>query len=93
MKITSVRVYPVSEEKLKGFASVVFDSCFMVKDIKIIRGEEGLFVSMPARKRKDGRYDDVAHPLNSGTRRLIEHRILAEYRRLRQEDLEEERLD
>ncbi len=93
MKITSVRVFPVSEEKLKGFASVVFDSCFMVKDIKIIRGEEGLFVSMPARKRKDGRYDDVAHPLNSGTRRLIERRILTEYRRLRSEEPEQGLLD
>lgn len=82
MEITSVRVFPVSEEKLRAFATVIFDSCFVVTDIKIIRGSSGLFISMPSRRRKDGSFKDVAHPLNSDTRRMIEERIIAEYEKL-----------
>lgn len=81
MEITEVRVYPVDEEKLKAYVTITFDSCFVVRDIKIIKGQEGLFVSMPSRKRKDGTYKDVAHPLNNDTRQNIENAILAEYER------------
>ena len=79
MEITEVRVYPVREEKLKAFVSVVFDRCFMVNDIKVIQGKEGLFISMPSRRRKNGDFKDVAHPLNQETRRWVEDRILGEY--------------
>ncbi len=82
MEITEVKVFPVQEEKLKAFVSVVFDHCFMVNDIKIIQGREGLFISMPSRKKKNGEFKDVAHPLNNETRRVIETRILAEYERV-----------
>lgn len=82
MEITSVKVFPVSEDKLRGFATIVFDSCFVVTDIKIIRGNTGLFISMPSKRRKDGTFKDVAHPLNSGTRRMIEERIIAEYEKM-----------
>jgi stage V sporulation protein G len=82
MEITEVKVFPVQEEKLKAFVSVVFDHCFMVNDIKIIAGREGLFISMPSRKKKNGEFKDVAHPLNNETRRGIETRILAEYERV-----------
>lgn len=81
MEITEVRVYPVDEEKLKAYVTITFDNCFVVRDIKIIKGLEGLFVSMPSRKRKDGTYKDVAHPLNNDTRQKIENAILAEYER------------
>ena len=80
MEITEVRVYPVREEKLKAFVSVVFDRCFMVNDIKVIQGKEGLFISMPSRRKKNGDFKDVAHPLNQETRRWVEERILQEYR-------------
>lgn len=80
MEITEVRVYPVREEKLKAFVSVVFDRCFMVNDIKVIQGKDGLFISMPSRRRKNGDFKDVAHPLNQETRRWVEERILGEYR-------------
>ena len=80
MEITEVRVYPVREEKLKAFVSVVFDRCFMVNDIKVIQGKEGLFISMPSRRKKNGDFKDVAHPLNQETRRWVEERILLEYR-------------
>ncbi|MFN7975939.1 MAG: septation regulator SpoVG [Acidobacteriota bacterium] len=93
MEITSVRVFPVSEEKLRAFATVIFDSCFVVTDIKIIRGSSGLFISMPSRRRKDGSFKDVAHPLNSGTRRMIEERIIAEYERMNEQGISPEGID
>lgn len=82
MQITEVKVFPISEDKLKAFVSVVFDGCFMVNDIKVIRGRDGLFISMPSRKKKNGEFKDVAHPLNNETRRMIETQILAEYERV-----------
>jgi len=79
MEITEIKVFPVDEEKLKAFVSIVFDRCFMVNDIKVIKGREGLFISMPSRRKRNGRFKDVAHPLNNETRRMIEDRVLAEY--------------
>ena len=82
MEITEVKVFPIQEEKLKAFVSIVFDHCFMVNDIKIIQGREGLFISMPSRKKKNGEFKDVAHPLNNETRRMIEEKIIAEYHKV-----------
>jgi stage V sporulation protein G len=82
MEITEVKVFPVNEEKLKAFVSVVFDRCFMVNDIKIIQGRDGLFISMPSRKKKSGEFKDVAHPLNNETRQMIEQVVVAEYERV-----------
>jgi stage V sporulation protein G len=82
MEITEVKVFPVSEEKLRAFVSIVVDSCFMINDNKVIRGKDGLFISMPSRKKKSGDFKDVAHPLNNETRRMIEERILGEYERV-----------
>jgi stage V sporulation protein G len=82
MEITEVKVFPIQEEKLKAFVSIVFDQCFMVNDIKIIQGRDGLFISMPSRKKKNGEFKDVAHPLNNETRRMIETQVLAEYERV-----------
>jgi len=82
MEITEVKVFPIQEEKLKAFVSIVFDQCFMVNDIKIIQGRDGLFISMPSRKKKNGEFKDVAHPLNNETRRMIEEQVLAEYDRI-----------
>jgi len=82
MEITEVKVFPIQEEKLKAFVSIVFDHCFMVNDIKIIQGRDGLFISMPSRKKKNGEFKDVAHPLNNETRRMIETKVLAEYERV-----------
>jgi stage V sporulation protein G len=82
MEITEVKVFPIQEEKLKAFVSIVFDQCFMVNDVKIIQGKDGLFISMPSRKKKNGEFKDVAHPLNNETRRMIEDKVLAEYDRV-----------
>ena len=80
MDITEVRVFPVDDEKLKAFVSIILDDCFVISDIKIIHGPKGLFVSMPSKKRKDGTFRDIAHPLNSDTRRRMEEQILERYR-------------
>ncbi len=80
MDITEVRVFPVDDEKLKAFVSIILDDCFVISDIKIIHGPKGLFVSMPSKKRKDGTFRDIAHPLNSDTRRRMEGQILERYR-------------
>jgi len=81
MKITEVKVYPAKEGgRLKAYATVVFDDCFIVRDLKIIEGHKGLFVSMPSRRRKDGTFRDIVHPLNSETRTQIEEHIVNEYK-------------
>ena len=82
MQLTEVKVYPVTDdEKLKGYATIVFDACFVVRDLKIIHGNSGLFVAMPSKKKKDGTYRDTAHPLNNETRQMIEEAVLGEYER------------
>lgn len=81
MEITEVRVFPVNEDKLKAYATITFDQCFVVRDLKVIQGNNGLFVAMPSKKRKDGTFKDTAHPLNTQTREMIEAKVLAEYRR------------
>jgi len=85
MDVTEVRVFPVEEDRLKAYATLTFDHCFLVRDIKVIHGNKGLFVAMPSKKRKDGSYQDIAHPLNSETRRMIEERVLDEYNRVLEE--------
>jgi len=80
MKITEVKVYPAKENgRLKAYATVVFDDCFIVRDLKVIEGEKGLFISMPSRRRKDGSFRDIVHPLNADTRKMIEESIINEY--------------
>ena len=81
MEITEVRVFPVHEEKLKAYVTITLDGCFVVRDLKVIHGNGGLFVAMPAKRRKDGTFKDIAHPLNSETRDRMERVILEEYER------------
>ncbi len=80
MEITEVKVFAAKDGgRLKAYATVVFDNCFIIRDLKIIEGNKGLFVSMPSRKRKDGTFRDIVHPLNSETRQIIEQRIINEF--------------
>ncbi len=81
MEITEVRVFPVEEEKLKAYVTITLDGCFVVRDLKVINGNTGLFIAMPAKRRKDGTFKDIAHPLNIETRQKMEKTILAEYQR------------
>lgn len=82
MDITQVKVFPVNEEKLKAYVSIVFDECFLVSDLKVIQGPNGLFISMPSKRKKNGEFKDIAHPLNRETRERMEKRILDEYGRV-----------
>jgi stage V sporulation protein G len=79
VEITEVRIILRDEDKLKGFANVTFDNAFVIRGMKIISGNKGYFVSMPSRKRPDGTHQDVAHPVNNETRRMIEEKVLAAY--------------
>lgn len=79
MEITEVKVFPVNEEKLKAYITIVLDHCFVVRDLKVISGTSGLFVAMPSKRRKDGAFKDIAHPLNQETREQMERRILEAY--------------
>ena len=81
MEITSVSVRKTEKEgsRMKGMASVVLDNAFRVHDIRIIEGENGLFIAMPSRKKATGGYRDIAHPLNSDVRKMFEDAILEAY--------------
>ncbi|MEM7246921.1 MAG: septation regulator SpoVG [Acidobacteriota bacterium] len=79
MKITEVRVFPVDEDKLKAFVSIVIDDVFVVSDIKVIQGRNGRFLSMPSTRRRNGTFRDIAHPLDQETRARIEEQVFARY--------------
>src|SRR3954470_8065479 len=79
MDITEVKVFTVDEDKLKAYITIILDNCFVVRDLKIISGAAGLFVAMPSKRRKDGSFKDIAHPLNQGTRATMEKTILDAY--------------
>ncbi|MEA1980105.1 MAG: septation regulator SpoVG [candidate division Zixibacteria bacterium] len=76
MEITEIRVTLRGEERLKGFANVTFDNAFVVRGMKVIQGNDGYFVAMPSRKRPNGTHQDIAHPVNSEMRQLIEQSVL-----------------
>ena len=83
MEITEVKVYPAKETgRLKAYATIVFDNSFIVRDLKIIEGNKGFFVSMPSRRRKDGTFRDIVHPLNSDMRKSIEELVIDEYKKV-----------
>ncbi|MDR0306276.1 MAG: SpoVG family protein [Chitinispirillales bacterium] len=76
MDITDVKIVLRNEEKLKAFASITLDECFVVTGLRIISGAQGYFVSMPSRRRRDGTYQDILHPINNEARKLIEDKVL-----------------
>ena len=79
MELTEVSVFTVDEDRLKAYITITIDGCFVIRDLKVINGNTGLFVAMPSKKRKDGTFRDIAHPLNSETREMIESKILDAY--------------
>lgn len=81
MKITEVRVTLRNDGKLKAFASITLDDCFVVRGLKVIEGNSGMFVAMPSRRRPDNSFQDIAHPINNETRDALEAQVLAEYQR------------
>ncbi len=83
MKITSVNVRKIEKEnsRMKGIASVLLDDSFAIHDIRIIEGDNGVFIAMPSRKTATGGYRDIAHPTNSEVRQMFEQAILEEYQK------------
>lgn len=80
MEITDVRIRKISNDgKMKAIVSVTFDNEFVVHDIKVIEGQNGLFIAMPSRKTPDGEFKDIAHPINTTTREKIQTSILNAY--------------
>ena len=87
MQITDVRIRKISKEgKMKAVVSITLDGEFVVHDIKVIEGEKGLFIAMPSRRAGDGEYRDIAHPINSDTREMIQSVILERYEEVLEED-------
>ena len=77
MNVTDVRIRKMDKDgKLKAVASITIDDCFVIHDIKIIEGDQGLIIAMPSRKAQDGTYKDIAHPINSQTRTDLQNLIL-----------------
>ena len=80
MQITDVRIRKVEKEgKMKAVVSITIDDVFVVHDIKVIEGEKGLFIAMPSRRNAEGEYRDVAHPINSETRKYIQDLVMDKY--------------
>ncbi len=95
MKITSVNVRKIEKEssRMKGIASVLLDDSFAVHDIRIIEGDNGLFIAMPSRKTATGGYRDIAHPINPEVRAMFEEAIIDAYNKAEdavEEETEEE---
>lgn len=86
MEITDIRIKKVSgDSKMKAVASVTFDNAFAVHDVKVIEGPEKLFVAMPSRRTPDGEYRDIAHPINSEMRNILESKVLSAYEAIEDE--------
>ena len=83
MRVTSVTVRKIEKEgsRMRGIASILLDDSFAVHDIRIIEGDNGLFIAMPSRKTATGGYRDIAHPINPDARKQLEDAIIAEYKK------------
>lgn len=82
MRITEIKILPVDgDEKLKAYVTIKLDDCFVVRDMKVIKGTNGYFVAMPAKKMKDGTYRDLVHPLDKPTRQMVEDLVMSEFNR------------
>ena len=91
MEITDIKIRRMHvPEKMKAVASVTFDDVFFVHDMKVIDGNEGMFIAMPSRRTKNGEYKDVAHPLVTEMREELQKRIIEEYEKLLKEEVAEQ---
>lgn len=80
LNITDVRITKVEgDDKLRAFAGLVIDDCFLVGDLRVVEAEDGFFVAMPSRRKRDGSFKDIAYPLNNDLREEIEERVLLAY--------------
>lgn len=93
MKITDVRLRTLKEEselRLKAYADITFDECFVIHGLKIIEGQKGVFVAMPSRKMPDGEYKDIVHPITPELRKEITDIVISKYNKMKPEEVVEE---
>ena len=83
MRISEIKISLRDDAKLKAFATVTLDDCFVIRGLKIIQSADRVFVAMPSRRGSDGAFRDVAHPIDADSRRAVEDRVLGEYERVR----------
>ena len=80
LNITDIRITPITnDDKLRAYAAIVLDGCFIVGDLRVVEGEDGYFVAMPSRRKRDGSYKDIAYPMNNEAREALERRVLEAY--------------
>ncbi len=80
MNITDVRVRKINQDgKMKAIVSVTIDDAFVIHDVKVVEGQNGLFVAMPSRKTPEGEFRDIAHPITSSAREIIQTAVLEAY--------------
>jgi stage V sporulation protein G len=90
VEITKVTVREIDMNMVKGLASIVIDDCFVVHELRVVDGDRGYFVAMPSRKLPNGDFKDIAHPLNSDTREIIQEAVLRAFFKMKEEEKEEE---
>lgn len=87
MNITDVRVRRTAGEgKMRAICSITIDNAFVIRDIRIIEGQKGLFIAMPSRRTPDGTFRDIAHPITQDARDLVSRLLIAEYERLERQE-------
>lgn len=79
MRITDIRVFPVTEVKVKAYVTLTFEHVLVVRDVKVVQGKDGLFLAMPAARRKDGQFRDTVHPIADAFRSELTKQVLAAY--------------
>ncbi|HNX32687.1 MAG TPA: SpoVG family protein [Holophaga sp.] len=80
LNITDIRITRIEgDEKLRAFAALVLDGCFLVGDLRVLEGEDGYYVSMPSKRKRDGSFKDIAYPLSNEAREFIEKQVLLAY--------------
>ena len=80
MQVTDIRIRKINTEgRMKAIVSITFDDAFAVHDIKVVEGDKGLFVAMPSKRMPDGEYKDIAHPINTETREMLQNMIIEKY--------------
>jgi stage V sporulation protein G len=93
MEITEVRIFPADEERFRAYVTVTFDDCFVIKDLKIIRGPKGHFVGMPSKRGKDGRYYEIISAITAEARNMLEEKVFAEYEKMIGEPITRRKLE
>lgn len=90
MNITDIRVRKINlEGRMKAIVSVTFDDALVIHDVKVVEGDKGLFVAMPSKKMPDGEYKDIAHPISSQAREIIQNAVLQVYEEAKEQAMQE----